>query len=269
MNNYIQVLFPSVSQEEAELLIAALNEAGFEGFEEEESRLKAFIRMNEFEEYRVREIAAGTDYVVSVIEETNWNQVWESNFHPVVVDDFVAIRADFHEPVAGTEHEIIITPKMSFGTGHHATTWLMIQQMRDLDCEGKSVLDFGTGTGVLAILAKKLGAERVTAIDHDEWSIINAGENIERNDAGMIVLLRADSADRKDEFDIILANINKNVILDNLDALKDQLLPDGILLLSGLLAQDEEEVVMAAGAHGLKVSYKAERDNWLLLRLSY
>ena len=117
----------------------------------------------------------------TLIPEANWNQVWESNFDPVIVDDFVAIRADFHEPVKGVSLEIIITPKMSFGTGHHATTYMMIEQMRELDFTGKSVFDFGTGTGVLAILAEKLGANKVIAVDNDEWSIENAEENFEKN----------------------------------------------------------------------------------------
>ncbi len=117
----------------------------------------------------------------TIIEETNWNQVWESNFDPVIVDDFVAVRAHFHEPIKNVQHEIVITPKMSFGTGHHATTYMMMQQMRELDFAGKNVFDFGTGTGVLAILAEKLGAQKVIAIDNDDWSIENADENVKRN----------------------------------------------------------------------------------------
>ena len=124
----------------------------------------------------------------TTIEETNWNQVWESSFEPVVVDDFVAVRADFHEPIKGIKHEIVITPKMSFGTGHHATTYMMLEQMGKLDFKDKRVLDFGTGTGVLAILAEKMGAKKIIAIDNDEWSIENANENIKRNNCVAVEL---------------------------------------------------------------------------------
>ena len=181
MNNYIQIEFQEISrQEQSEILIAQLSEIGFEGFEENENKLKHLflkrILMKVFLQIYCSSLQLA--FIKTIIEETNWNEVWESNFDPVIVDDFVAIRADFHEPIKDVQFEIIITPKMSFGTGHHATTYMMMQQMREIDFTGKTVFDFGTGTGVLAILAEKLGAENVLAIDNDEWSIENAAENI-------------------------------------------------------------------------------------------
>ncbi|MEI9809072.1 MAG: 50S ribosomal protein L11 methyltransferase [Bacteroidota bacterium] len=204
----------------------------------------------------------------TIIEETNWNQLWESNFDPVIVDDFVAVRADFHAPVKGVEHEIIVTPKMSFGTGHHATTYMMIQQMRQIDFTGKTVLDFGTGTGVLAILAEKLGAQKITALDHDDWSIDNAGENISRNNCKLIRLKKADTANVDNSCDIILANINKNVILDNFPVLVKQLAPGGILLLSGLLPGDQHDIFRKNDAYSLQLIQTTVRANWLCIKLS-
>lgn len=270
MGEYIQIEFKDISQEQSDLLIALLNEIGFEGFEEGNNNLKAFIPTADFNESvldeNIRSFQAS--FSQTTIEETNWNKVWESNFEPVIIDDFIAIRADFHEPVSSVQHEIIITPKMSFGTGHHATTYMMMQQMRELDFRAKSVFDFGTGTGVLAILAEKLGAKKVIAVDNDEWSIANANENIKRNNCAAIHLRNADNAQIKEEFDIILANINKNVILDNLEFISKQLSPGGVILLSGLLTGDEQEILVKCNKIGLKFDVKAERYNWLFVKLS-
>lgn len=157
MANYIEITFPVTDTGLQQVLIAQLSEEGFEGFEEKETELIAFIPEASYEKEKVQAIADTHEVSFSaiVIESQNWNAVWESNFDPVVVDDFVAVRAGFHEPVSGVELEIVITPKMSFGTGHHATTYMMMRQMRQLDFTGKKVFDFGTGTGVLAILAEK------------------------------------------------------------------------------------------------------------------
>ncbi len=271
MSKYLQITFRPIDAEKAELLIAALSEANFEGFEEEDDTLKAFIKEEECDLEELNVIAEANDitYGMSIIEETNWNAVWESNFDPVVVDDFVAVRASFHQPIPGVEYEIVITPKMSFGTGHHATTFMMMQQMREIDFKGKRVFDFGTGTGVLAILAAKLGATDIVAIDNDDWSIENARENNVNNSTEMIKLAKADTAADQGKFDVILANINKNVILDNMAALKDQLEPGGVLLLSGLLIQDEDDIRSAAGKYGLSLVSRKEKHNWLCLSASY
>jgi ribosomal protein L11 methyltransferase len=271
MDNFIQVSLSPVTAQQAEMLVALLSDVGYDGFEEETGVLNAFIPALQFQEEELRDIAERirVTFETSEVAQRNWNEVWESSFEPVVVEDFVAVRAAFHESVKGVQHEIIITPKMSFGTGHHATTWLMMQEMRAIDFNNQTVLDFGTGTGVLAILAIKLGAASVTAIDNDDWSITNARENIERNEAAPISLLNAGSANVDGKFGVILANINKNVILDNLELIGQRLLPDGVLLLSGLLAADLADIREAARVAGLRVVHHIEKRNWLLLRLSY
>lgn len=269
MANHIELTFAVNDPELQQVLIAQLAEAGFEGFEETESCLKAFISEAGYPTVEVERIA-GThqvSFTKELIEAQNWNAVWESNFDPVIVDDFVAIRAGFHQPVKGVELEIVITPKMSFGTGHHATTFMMMRQMRQLDFPGKTVFDFGTGTGVLAILAEKLGASGVYAIDYDEWSIDNARENCENNQCKLIRLEQADTAANTPKSDIILANINKNVILDNLLHLKNGLHTGGLLLLSGLLTTDEADILQAAQPLGLELTGKEELNKWICLRL--
>lgn len=256
MSRYIQIEFPSVSTEQKEILIAELAEINFEGFEESDTGLKAFATANNFDEEALSRIASQqtVPYNKNIIEETNWNKLWESNFQPIVVDDFVAIRAAFHDPMPGTEHELVITPQMSFGTGHHATTYMMIQQMRQIDFRDKIVLDFGTGTGILAILAEKLGAARIIAIDKDDWSIENAEENSRQNNCSLIELQKSDKAGAGITFDIILANINKDVILDNLSSLTGQLAKNGTLVLSGILPTDENDIFRKTGEYSLQLT---------------
>lgn len=271
MKNYIQLELPVTSQDQIDWLVAELDTVGYEGFEEQDHVLKAYIPEQYWNEEVLLEIAhrVGTTYKFDLIPETNWNAVWESNFEPVTVEKFAGIRAEFHPPFEGIKHEIVITPKMSFGTGHHATTWQMILQMRDINFKQKAVLDFGTGTGVLAILAEKLGAAEILAIDNDDWSTENAAENIERNGCKNIELKKADTADQERKFDIILANINKHIILDSFAVLASQLERAGVLLLSGLLLLDEADIVAAAGRHQLRIVRREEKDNWLCLKLSY
>lgn len=270
MPNYIQIEFQNISTEQSDLLLAELNEIGFDGFEEGENSLKAFIASTDFDEAAVKRIGEknAVTFTQSEIEETNWNAVWESNFQPVVVDDFVGIRAGFHEPIKGVEHEIVITPKMSFGTGHHATTYMMIQQMREIDFTDKTVFDFGTGTGILAILAEKLGASKILAVDYDEWSIANSAENLEKNNCTKSILKKEDNAEGEEQYDIILANINKNVILDNFSALVKQIAPSGTLLLSGLLIDDENDILSQASKFPLVYNGKVTRNNWICLRFN-
>lgn len=268
MKQYIQIEFQNISVEQSDLLLAALSEIGFEGFEEEVNSLKAFIPAADFDEAGIKEIAARNNlsFNQTIIGETNWNAVWESNFQPVLVDDFVAVRADFHESIAGVKHEVIITPKMSFGTGHHATTHMMIQQMQAIDFTSKAVFDFGTGTGILAILAEKLGAAAIMAVDNDDWSITNTAENLERNSCRKVELKKVDTAEGEERYDVILANINKNVILDNLSSLIKQLASGGILLLSGLLEADETDILTATGKFPLRYNGKITMAGWICLR---
>ncbi len=239
MANYIELTFPVTDTELQQVLIAQLSEEGFEGFEENETDLKAFIPETDYEIEKVQTIADAhqVTFSATLIESQNWNAVWESNFDPVVVDDFVAVRAGFHEPVAGVQLEIVITPKMSFGTG----------------------------TGVLAILAEKRGAADVYAIDYDDWSIENATENCTNNQCSHVRLNLADNAADAGKSDIILANINKNVILDNLAHLKNALNEGGLVLLSGLLISDEADIINAAKPLSLQLVRKDVMNNWICL----
>ena len=269
---HIQLTISLSDEETRAILMAELEEEGAEGFEESETSLLAYFRVSAFNEISVAEKLAkrGVVYDKKEIEETNWNALWESNFQPVSVDDFLYIRADFHPPAEGFAHELVITPKMSFGTGHHATTWLMANAMRKIDFSNKTVFDFGTGTGILAILASRLGAARVWAIDNDRWSIENGKENLTRNAVNNIDIQLADTFSKEGEaFDIILANINKNVILDHISRLASRLKKTGVLLLSGLLSTDEADIRLAASIQGLEITERNEKDNWLCLKASF
>lgn len=267
--NYLQFEFDIESIDQQEKLVALLAEFGFEGFEEEEIRLNAFIPEHDFDETafsHIIDLFENISFKKTVIENINWNKKWEEDFQPVLVEDFVAIRAWFHQPINHLEYEIIITPKMSFGTGHHATTYGMIKQMKELDFKGKTVLDFGTGTGVLAILASKLGASAVLAIDYDEWSITNTIENIEQNDRLNIRVAQLDAIPGTEQFDIILANINLNVILANLESIVTSSFTGTNILLSGILKENEVELVTALEEVGLQFVSTIQRGDWIVIR---
>ena len=271
MNNYIQINIEINNPQQSEMLIAQLSQSGFDGFEENENLLSAYIKEDAFNEADLREIIDQHQlkFSRSLIAQKNWNEEWEKNFEPVTIDDFVTIRAGFHPPSVNVEHEIVITPKMSFGTGHHATTFMMMQQMRSINFKDKLVFDFGTGTGILSILAEKLGATKVVAIDNDEWSINNAIENVETNHCKKILLNLSNKPIQKQQFDIVLANINKNVILQYLQVLKDALLPNGHLLVSGLLFNDEADILFTANKLQLKHIITTVRDKWILMWFMY
>ena len=269
---YIQIAFHFDNQDQFEMLVAQLSALGFEGFNEEEAiqgindgvkkfntlgeaegHCKTFILATDFETNLVQNDLDNIfkqhnlTYSKSIIKEQNWNAVWESNFEPVRVGDFVGIRAHFHpkfEPKV--QYELAITPKMSFGTGHHATTFSVIELMEGIDFKGKSVYDFGTGTGILAILAQKLGAAFVLAVDNDEWCIENAIENIENNQAANIRVEKVDAAGQNQLFDVILANVNRHIIEANLEALSQCAKPSSKLVLSGLLIEDQSDMIILA-----------------------
>ena len=268
MKHYKQVTIAFDSNEVKEILVALMADAGYEGFEEERGTLKAFIPAEHFKEEDLKNFISsyGVSYQFNDIAPKNWNASWESSFEPVIVKNFCAIRADFHSPVSSVRHEIIITPKMSFGTGHHATTFMMIEAMQETDFVGKTDFDFGTGTGVLAILAEKCGAKNVDAVDNDEWSIVNAEENIRRNACSRINLKREETINTGLKYDVILANINRNIILQHLDVMRLHLNENGIVLLSGLLKADEPEVEEKAKKEKLVVINKREKHNWICLQ---
>jgi ribosomal protein L11 methyltransferase len=249
-----------------DILISRLSDLDAEGFEQTDTHLIAYFNEISFKSYEVNEILKEHRFESHTLKEQNWNAAWEHSFQPVLVGKFCAIRAGFHPAVSQAEHEIVITPKMSFGTGHHATTYMIIDQMSAIDFKGKSVFDFGTGTGILAILAEKLGAASVLAIDADPWSIENATENIAGNNCSKISLAMSSQPPSK-AFDIILANINRNVILQYLPQLKVGLSPNGLLLLSGLLQTDESDLVEACLRERFDLKKRTERNKWISLLL--
>ena len=263
--NYLQVEFETLKEGESEILVALLADAGFESFEETENSLLAFIKEAGFEEASLEEVLkiVPVNYAITVVAQQNWNAQWESSFEPIVVNDFVAIRAAFHQPMKDVKHEIIITPKMSFGTGHHATTYMMIEQMEALDFGGKTVVDFGTGTAVLAILAEKMGAVKIDAIDYDEWSIENSIENAAANNCTKINLVKAETIDVGSLYDIILANINLNVIMDNLSAIKNVSKKGTLILLSGFIKENEPEMVNALAGNGILQLKTVQKSEWI------
>lgn len=269
--NYIQLRFAEPDAEKRAILIALLAEEGFDSFEEEQDALLAYIAKDLYTEDIVS--AVGEMFTGAIetkeIAQQNWNEEWESGFQPVHVAGFCTIRAGFHAPDTTVPYEIIITPKMSFGTGHHATTRLMIQQMKTIDFAGKEVLDFGTGTGVLAILAEKLGTARVLAIDNDEWSYENTLENVAVNNARGIDVQQGSlelAGDRK--FDVILANINRHILLQYMHPMRAALKAGGVLLMSGILDADEQVVRQEAMKAGFNSYTVHTEDKWLCIVVS-
>ncbi|MFM7672762.1 MAG: 50S ribosomal protein L11 methyltransferase [Bacteroidota bacterium] len=271
MEQHICLTIEIDSPEQSDSLIAFLAENGFDGFEEMPDRLLAYRPDNEWvQQSDVLTYLSENNvaYDFSTIEKTNWNQVWESNFTPVRVNDLVGIRAAFHAPMNDVTHELVITPKMSFGTGHHITTRLMVQMMNGLIRPGDRVLDFGTGTGVLAILAKKMGAGEVIGIDIEDWSIENAIDNAKENGTTDIEFRCADRIDVTGAFETILANINRNILLDHMTDLKKVLSPGGTLLLSGVLEEDLTVMDQALSQVGLHRINIAAEKGWICMQSS-
>jgi ribosomal protein L11 methyltransferase len=274
MSTTIQVTIAVADEAVKDILIAELADLGFDGFEENETGLFSYIDSAKFDAEVTGGLADlvsrhGVTYNSTAIDKQNWNALWESNFEPVLVDDFVGVRAGFHPAFGDTvEYDIIITPKMSFGTGHHGTTYSVMQLMRGIDFKEQSVFDFGTGTGLLAILAHKLGAKYVLGVDNDDWCIENASENIVVNNTQTIEIQKVNDANLNKKFNIIIANINKNIILDNLAFLAEATLPGGVVLLSGLLVEDKPEMEAACAALGWKHQETRTRNNWIALHYS-
>jgi ribosomal protein L11 methyltransferase len=265
---YYQVCFYTTDEALKEMIIALLSDDGYEGFEEVDDALMAYIAEADFDNEQLNEFSRSysLSFEVKTIEKQNWNESWEKNFQPVIVEGFCTVRADFHDIEVTTPYEIVITPKMSFGTGHHATTFLVMQKMQELDFNGKKVLDFGTGTGILAILAELLGGARVNAVDNEEWAFLNSKENCERNQCNKISLSHGSLEDVEQiQYDIILANINRHILLQYMNRVAALLVTGGVLLLSGILKEDEGIITEAASAAGLKKYAVKEMKNWLVI----
>jgi len=258
-----------------ELLIAEMSEAGFDTFMETEEGIEAYSEGDSYDRPAVEEILARyakqtkLSYSFDRIEKQNWNELWEKSYAPIVVDNRCIIRAEFHQPDRQYEYDLIITPKMSFGTGHHQTTHLMISAQMKMDHRGKRVMDAGCGTAILSIMASKLGAREVEAFDIDEWSVTNSFDNIELNDCTNIKhqLGKLSDLSFNGSFDIILANINKNVLLDEIPLYANYLAKDGKLLLSGFYTDDIPDLLVVAEPSGLKEVSCDEREKWASLLL--
>lgn len=251
---------------ERDLLTGVLENEGFSGFEEQDDRLIAYIPVSELRKLDLEEMLTRqkVTFEMQRIPETNWNALWEGSFSPVKIGDFCAIRASFHPSVTGVAHELIITPRMTFGTGHHSTTASMIRLMEDMDIRGKAVLDFGTGTGILAILATKMGAHTVVGVDNDPEAVKNAGENAIENNTGSISFVCAEEPNPDwGIFDRILINIQLHVILSVLPAVTQMLSPKGMLLVSGVLEENYPALAEALEkASFYPVKFLAEK-NWV------
>ncbi len=271
--NYIQYTITVSPQEPgSDILIALLADFGFESFTQNETNLDAYIQVELENESLVKDLNFKDftfSYTRTEIPKTNWNEEWEKNFSPVYVDDLVCVRAHFHDKSINVKHDIVITPKMSFGTGHHDTTWLVSKTMFSLDFKNKSVLDMGCGTGILAILAKLLGATKLLGIDIDDWSIENSIENAEINDCSKIEFKKGDATllPKQETFDIILANINKNILKQDLPNYFNCLKKDGFLLLSGFFIADVEELKNLAKAIGFEFIESYQKNEWAVIKL--
>ena len=256
-----------------EILYAELGDKGFDAFEDEVDGVKAYIKQEQFTESLLKDLTISgiegqkVDVCITTIANQNWNALWESNFDPIVINSKCTIRAPFHA-VPKVEYDLIISPQMSFGTGHHETTFLMSKELFSLDLKAVDLLDMGSGTGVLAILAEKLGAKNIKAIDIDEGACINAIDNCTLNNTKNIIVEKGDSKLLEDSlFQVILANINKNILLQDISVYSNSLKIGGKLLLSGFFTTDVDELRNVASDNGLKFVKLEEKNNWAMLML--
>lgn len=268
--NYLEYTFTvNPLQPGVEILIAELGYAGFESFVETENGVTAYIQKEEWKESMLEDIQilASEEFTISFesseIEQVNWNAEWEKNFDPIEVDGKCVVRAPFH-PQTKVPYEIVIEPKMSFGTGHHETTYMMLQHILENDFKGKTVLDMGCGTAVLAILAEMRGAATLDAIDIDEWCVENSEENIQRNDCKNITVRLGDASLLAGKsYEVIIANINRNILLNDMSVYRDCLSKEGELYLSGFYSEDLNIIKDCCNKLGFTFVDKKERNNWI------
>ena len=269
----VQITCPA---ELVDLFIAELAECEYDGFLETEQGFETYREADAFDETELQRVLgkyrtrAEISYTTQTVEEQNWNAVWESNFEPIIIEAQCRVRASFHAAEPAYPYDIVINPKMSFGTGHHATTYLMLREQLSIDHHGKRVMDAGCGTGILAIMAHQRGAASVLAFDTDSWAVENSRENFDLNEASAIQLFQGTVADVRlgELFDIILANINRNVLLDEMAQYVRHLAPGGQLLLSGFYEEDLPLLRQAATAQGLTKVRADSRERWALLNLN-
>ena len=274
--NYIEYTFKvEPLQLGSEILIAELGYAGFESFIETEEGVKAYIQKDEWNEKILEEVNIlqskefTIEYRVEEIKQVNWNAEWEKNFDPIEVDTRCTVRAPFHL-AKNFEYEIVIEPKMSFGTGHHETTFMMLQFILDNDFTGKSVLDMGCGTAVLAILAEMRGATNIDAIDYDQWCYENSLENIERNNCKYISVQLGDATILGNKkYDTIIANINRNILLNDMETYVSCLNKGGSLFLSGFYNEDLEAITKCCNNLGLEFVENKEKNKWVAAKFKF
>ena len=273
--NYIGLFFkikPLVPARD--ILIAELDLLEFESFIETEDGLEEYVLEDQYNEgeFKILWVLDNPEFEISyeqkLIKDQNWNATWEASFEPIEVEDKVRIRAPFHETSGQFQYELLIQPQMSFGTGHHQTTWLIMREMTSMQFEDKHVLDMGCGTGILAILAEEMGAGQLEGIDIDEWAYENTLENIKLNACSKITVHKGGvEAVSQRNFDIILANINKNILMSQLSEYASWIKPQGELLLSGFFNQDADDLILAAKKVGFEFKNKETREEWAMLHL--
>ena len=272
-NIYIEYNFTVSPKEPAtEILIAELGSVGFESFVENENGITAYIQKNDWNSTILENIFVlnSNEFTIyhstNEVEQTNWNAEWEKNFNPIQDDDLVSIRAPFHEN-PNLKYDIVIEPKMSFGTGHHETTHMMVQHLLKLDLTDKKTLDMGCGTGILAIFAEMKGAKPLDAIDIDNWCYENSLENVQRNNCKNISVFEGDSSLLMNKkYDLIIANINRNILLMDMKIYTNCLNEKGILLLSGFYEDDIPTIDAEVSKYNLKLETFIERNNWVALK---
>ena len=258
----------------SDIVVAQLSELGFDSFVMTDSGFMAYANATvDIDSVIAQTVLSQSDEISAqldwkIIPHQNWNATWEANFSPVFIEDYATIMAPFHEKSEAKGMFVEIQPQMSFGTGHHQTTWMMVKALFEMETMPANVLDMGSGTGVLAIIAEKLGAKRVLAIDIEDWSTENAIENTARNECSIIECVCGDIDKLGDEqFGLIVANINKNVLKSHMQSYANALLPGGTLLLSGFFSSDVDELIGFASEFGLKRVKIFERDEWAGIQL--
>ena len=252
-----------------DILISRMAEKGFESFVETKTTLKSYIPEGNFSTVdlsKLTDLEGVSSVKHNIIQDQNWNAKWEENFDPVFVEKKLVIKAPFHSTEFDAELVLTIQPQMSFGTGHHQTTWLMCLRLFDMELDGKTVLDMGTGTGVLAILAEKRGATDVLAPDIDEWSFRNANENVSLNNCDKIEVVLGDHQTIGNKtFDVVIANINKNVLIEQFSVYSKCVNSSGKLLISGFFTTDQDELIKVAEEHGFIFEETYTKDGWALI----
>ena len=275
LTDYIGIQF-HCTEPYIEIMVAEMDKFGAESMMEVADGLEVYLEESHFKQARLDKVMdkykdAGITYTITRVATRNWNEEWEKNYDPIQVGDQCLVRASFHPAVPDVPYEIVINPRMSFGTGHHATTWLMLSRQLNLDHSGKRVLDAGCGTGILAIMAEKRGASEVVAYDNNSWTIENAPENVELNQCKVIEIREGtiETVNLSGKFDIILANINKNVLLEEMSSYVSYLAQPGVLILSGFYEDDSPDLEVKAKSLGLTIRDRASKNDWMALVFDY